>query len=74
METFFLFVLAGSVALIMTTLGALVCAGEHGTSVEETLRQTFMPLTMREFALPPCPFCWFVRVTALTLLIGAVVV
>lgn len=49
----------GSLGLL--TLAAITCAGINPLV---TLRETFVPLTRREFWLPPCPFCWAARAAA----------
>lgn len=52
-------------------LGSLACAGIHGYRPLETIRQTFMPRSAREFWLPPCPLCWAVRAVLVVALFAA---
>lgn len=41
---------------------ALLCGmGHSGLSAPKVARRMFVPLTLREFLLPPCPLCWVGR-------------
>lgn len=57
--------LAGLLLLSMM----LGCAAGAGHGYLSTLRQTFVPLTKREFWLPPCPLCWVARAAVLVVLV-----
>lgn len=56
--------------LAFVTVAAGLCAG---ISPMKFLRKTFVPLTKREFWLPPCPFCWAARAAAATLMVAVAV-
>lgn len=52
---------------------SFACAQSHKRiNFSQFLRKTFAPLTVREFWLPPCPFCWAMRGLAVAMLAVAI--
>ena len=66
----------------LLSASALGCATVHlvyekgwnpWTAPIGALQKTFLPLTRRDFWLPPCPLCWALRAGAIGIAIAFVV-
>ncbi len=58
------------ISILSAAVGSLVvfviytCAVMHVPSItfSQFIRETFLPTSVREFLLPPCPMCWALRI------------
>lgn len=53
--------------------GIYICATLHepGISFVQFVKKTFLPMSVHEFLLPPCPMCWFARAAVVAFVAGS---
>lgn len=70
-----------TLALLSGGIGAFAvyiiyqCAKLHepGIGFTQFLKKTFLPTSVHEFLLPPCPLCWFARAAMVVFIAGSVI-
>lgn len=63
-----------SIPFLLVLLMAYACgsaAFPEGLGVWAFMQKTFVPMTKRDFWLPPCPLCWLVRAAVVVVAIYA---
>lgn len=50
-----------------------MCATVHEPEISffQFVKKTFLPMSVHEFLLPPCPLCWMARAAVLAFVAGS---